>query len=73
MTVSISVNGGVIYSRTVRRIIDTNDQSHKRCYAIDDGTGIWHDPKDGIVDLAIKALKDIDDVAKPSLKVENLG
>lgn len=37
--------------------------------ALDDGTRIWHDPNDGIVKLAVNALKEIDDVAKPSWDV----
>lgn len=64
MTVSISVNGSVVYSRTVRRLQDVLDSNNKRCYALDDGTRIWHNPNEGIVKLAINSLKEIEDVAK---------
>lgn len=66
MTVSISVNGQVVYARTVRRIQDASNQDAKRCYMVDDGNRLWHNPLDGIIPLAIETLKKIDEVAKPT-------
>lgn len=54
MTVSISINGGPIYARTV-----VNRIKERGGYECDDGSLIEHDPKDGAVALAIKALQTI--------------
>ena len=57
LTVSISVNGEPIYTRTVvNRIRETGG------YICDDGSIIEHDPEDGAVKLAIKALETIHEV-----------
>lgn len=57
LTVTIFANGEPIYTRTVvNRIEETG------CYLSDDGTRIKHDPKDGAVALAIKALKNIKEI-----------
>lgn len=57
LTVSISINGEPIYTRTaVNRIEEMG------CYLSDDGRKILHNPKDGAVDLAIKLLKTIKEV-----------
>lgn len=54
LTVSILINGEPIYTRTVvNRIKEQNG------YVCDDGTLIKHNPSDGAVKLAIKALKTI--------------
>lgn len=57
LTVSISVNGQPIYTRTVVNRV-------KECgvYVCDDGSKIKHKSKDGAVALAIKALKTIKEV-----------
>lgn len=57
MTVSISVNGDVIYARTV-----VNRVKEIGGYVCDDGSIIAHDPEDGAVKLAIKALETIREV-----------
>lgn len=57
ITVSISVNGEPIFTRTV-----TNKVEEMGCYLSDDGTRIKHNPDDGVVALAIKALKAIKEV-----------
>jgi hypothetical protein len=54
LTVSILINGQPIYSRSV-----VNRLKGKGVYVCDDGSLIEHDPADGAVALAIKALKTI--------------
>lgn len=57
LTVSILINGEPIYTRSVvNRIEETG------MYLCDDGSEIKHNPKDGAVKLAIKALKTIKEV-----------
>jgi hypothetical protein len=57
LTVSILINGEPIYTRTV-----VNRRKEIGKYICDDGTKIDHDPDDGAVELAIKALKTIHEV-----------
>lgn len=57
LTVSISVNGEPIYTRTV-----VNRLKETGYYLCDDGRKIKHDPKDGAIKLAIKALKNIKEI-----------
>ncbi len=57
LTVSIYINERVLYTRTV-----VNRIEEKGGYECDDGTLIKHDPKDGAVKLAIKALKTIKEI-----------
>lgn len=57
LTVSISINGEPIYTRTV-----VNRLREEGAYISDDGTRIEHDPKDGAVALAVKALQTIHEV-----------
>lgn len=57
LTVSILINGEPIYTRSV-----VNRIAKKGGYVCDDGTIIRHDPDDGAVKLAIKALKTIHEV-----------
>jgi 4-hydroxy-3-methylbut-2-enyl diphosphate reductase IspH len=57
LTVSISVNGEVIYARTV-----VNRLKEKGVYICDDGSEIIHKTEDGAVKLAIKALETIKEV-----------
>ena len=57
LTVTISINGEVIYARSVvNRIKETGH------YICDDGTKIKHNKEDGAVELAIKALKTIKEI-----------
>jgi len=57
LTVSISINNNPIYTRmVVNRIKETG------YYICDDGSKIKHNPKDGAVKLAIKALKTIKEI-----------
>ena len=54
LTVSILINNKPLYTRTV-----INRLQEKGVYLCDDGSEIKHDPEDGVVKLAIKALKTI--------------
>jgi len=57
LTVSILINGNPIYTRTViNRMIESGG------YLCDDGSFIKHNPKDGAIKLAIKALRTIKEV-----------
>lgn len=62
MTVAIIVNGNPLYTRTIHRIVNEDVGNGKRCYELDDGTRIWHDPKLGIIELAKEALNHIESV-----------
>lgn len=57
LTVSILINGEPIFTRTV-----VNKIKEEGGYRCDDGTLIKHNPRDGAVKLAIKALKTIHEV-----------
>lgn len=57
LTVSILINGEPIYTRTV-----VNRVKEEGAYICDDGSKIVHDPEDGAVKLAIKALQTIHEV-----------
>lgn len=57
LTVTISINKQVIYARSVVNRLEEED-----AYLCDDGSKIKHDPEDGAVVLAIKALKTIKEV-----------
>lgn len=57
LTVTISVNKHPIYTRTVVNRLEEED-----AYICDDGSKIKHDPNDGAVELAIKALRTIHEV-----------
>lgn len=57
LTVSILINGQLIYTRTV-----VNMLVEKKAYICDDGSLITHDPDDGAIALAIKALETIREV-----------
>ncbi len=57
LTVTISVNGKTIYARSV-----VNRLKEKGAYICDDGSEIKHDPDEGAVKLAIKALETIVEV-----------
>lgn len=57
LTVSILINNKPLFTRTVvNRIKETGH------YICDDGTQIKHNPNNGAVKLAIKALKTIKEV-----------
>lgn len=62
LTVSIFINGNPIYTRTV-----VNRLAEHGRYECDDGSLILHNPKDGAVELAIKALRTIQET-KESVK-----
>lgn len=62
MTVSIQINNQPLYTRTLHRIVDEDVGNGKRCYELDDGSRIWHEPKDGIIKLAKQALDTIEPV-----------
>lgn len=69
MTVSILVNGQPLYTRTIHRIINEDIGNGKRCYELDDGTRIWHDPVKGIIELAKEALDHIEPVGVKKYEV----
>lgn len=65
LTVTISINGQPIYTRTVVNtgyVAYVGPKSKKIRYICDDGSAIQHDPDDGAVKLAIKALETIKEV-----------
>lgn len=57
LTVAILINGHPIMARSV-----VNRLKEKGVYICDDGSEIKHDPNDGAVLLAIKALQTIKEV-----------
>ena len=57
LTVSILINGQPIFTRSV-----VNRISEKGGYVSDDGQIIEHNPDDGAIELAIKALRTIHEV-----------
>jgi hypothetical protein len=57
LTVSITVNGKPVYSRSGRNISNGGDT-----YLLDTGEEIKHNPDDGIIPLAIKMLETIKEV-----------
>ncbi len=58
ISVSISINGEPIFTRSATRFCDMADG--KTCtYNVDDGSQVLHKPKDGAIKLAIKLLKTI--------------
>ena len=58
ITVSISINGEPIFTRTA--VNEGEARGSKKCrYRLDDGDEILHYPKDGAVKLAIEMLKAI--------------
>jgi hypothetical protein len=60
LTVSILINGRPVHTRSVVNRLDSLGG-----YVCDDGTLIEHDPADGAVALAIKALRTIREVPPP--------
>lgn len=58
LTVAIMINGrNPIFARTA---VNTDERKGKKvAYRVDDGSTVWHDPKDGAVKLAMKLLKTI--------------
>ena len=57
LTVAIYINNNALYTRSV-----VNRIEEKGGYVCDDGSIITHDPKDGAVALAIKALQTIKEI-----------
>jgi len=57
LTVTISINKHPIYTRSV-----VNRLEEEGVYLCDEGSKIKHNPDDGAVELAIKALKTIKEV-----------
>lgn len=56
ITVSISINGEPIYTRTA-----VNRLKEHGVYILDTGERIHHNPEDGAVELAVKMLSTIED------------
>ncbi len=61
ISVTISINGSPIYTRSAVNKGSSDDKSVNN-YANDDGTIIKHNPDDGAVVLAIKMLETIKEV-----------
>lgn len=61
ITVSISINGEPIYTRTAINI-SKGPRTKEQTYKLDDGTIINHQVKDGAVKLAQKMLDTIKEV-----------
>lgn len=60
LSVTISINGHPIMARSVvKSRVETTSNPPLNVYHCDDGTTIYHDPADGAVALAIKALQTI--------------
>ena len=57
LTVTISINARPVYTRTV-----VNRLAERGAYVCDDGSLIQHDPADGAIVLAVKALQTIREV-----------
>ncbi len=62
ITVSISINGSPIYTRTAVNIGNDNKRYNVDRYKVDDGEIIFHDPKEGAIVLAKKMLDTIKEV-----------
>ena len=56
ITVSISINGDIIYARTAQNRLEEHG-----VYILDTGERIHHDPHDGAVALAVKMLHTIEE------------
>ena len=67
LTVTISINGNPIYTRTAIYASDHYDNEHGNCrkYKLDDGHIIYHKPEQGAVKLAKMML---DTIKEPKLK-----
>ncbi len=57
ISVAIMINGNPIMARSA--VNQTRSHNGKTEYLLDDGTAVYHDPKDGAVKLAIEMLKTI--------------
>lgn len=62
LSVIISVNGNPVMGRSATNMGSLPDGKNK--YLADDGKFIMHNPKDGIVKLAMKLLNNIKEVKK---------
>jgi len=58
LTVSIAINGVVIFARSARRT-DDPDRRGVATYLADDGRAVRHKPKDGAIALAKRLLDGI--------------
>jgi hypothetical protein len=58
ISVTISINGNPIYTRSAVNQALTDDKG-RTLYKVDDGSTIWHTREDGAVPLCIKLLKTI--------------
>ena len=67
LTVSILINGRPVYARSV-----VNRLAELGGYVCDDGSLIEHDPADGAVELAVKALRTIHEVRGATRQGEGL-
>lgn len=63
ISVTIFINGNPIITRSASRTKDGlgKDKDYSE-YTSDDGTKIWHVPEDGAIALAIKMLKNVEEV-----------
>lgn len=63
ISVAIMINGNPIMARSAVKKGEHKRLKGKYKYAVDDGSEIIHDPKEGAVALAIRMLKNIDESA----------
>lgn len=58
LSVAITINGNPIMARSAVNRGQKNKQGEE-LYRVDDGSGLWHNPDDGAVALAMKLLATI--------------
>lgn len=63
ITVSISINGEPIFTRTA---VNQDAEGNDCTYLVDDGSTVQHKRTEGAVKLAIKLLKTIKEQPSPS-------
>lgn len=61
ITVTISINGTALYTRSARNMGEKNDKGETK-YEVDDGTVIWHKRDYGAIVLAKEMLDTVKDL-----------
>lgn len=59
ITVTVSINGKPIITRSARNIEINCSPDSLNKYKVDDGRIVYHRPKDGPADLAVKMLQGV--------------
>jgi hypothetical protein len=52
ITVSIAINGVVVQARSAVNTGEVDPATGRTRYRVDDGSDVWHDPRQGAVALA---------------------